>query len=206
MINLMYIVLTAMLALNVSSDVLDGFTQVHEGLNRSNSNVDERNTAIYSQLQGLAEKNPDKAHAWLDKASQVRNRTRELYRFVDSLKLCIVKEADGEDGNPDDILNRDDLESAAVVMLSPGKEHGAALRNRIDQYSDFVAAYIPDSAKRHTITAALNTEPVARRGTLTPQLWEEAKFDQQPVVAAVTILSKLQNDILYAEGDRKSVV
>ena len=39
MINLMYIVLTAMLALNVSSDVLDGFTQVHDGLKRSNSNV-----------------------------------------------------------------------------------------------------------------------------------------------------------------------
>ena len=43
MINLMYIVLTAMLALNVSSDVLDGFTQVHDGLNRSNSNVGQRN-------------------------------------------------------------------------------------------------------------------------------------------------------------------
>ncbi len=47
----MYIVLTAMLALNVSSDVLDGFTQVHDGLKRSNSNVGQRNDAIYAQLE-----------------------------------------------------------------------------------------------------------------------------------------------------------
>ena len=51
MINLMYIVLTAMLALNVSSDVLDGFTQVEDGLARTNTNVGLRNDAIYSQLE-----------------------------------------------------------------------------------------------------------------------------------------------------------
>ena len=45
MINLMYIVLTAMLALNVSSDVLNGFTQVEEGLKRTNNNVEQRNAA-----------------------------------------------------------------------------------------------------------------------------------------------------------------
>ena len=58
MINLMYIVLTAMLALNVSSDVLDGFTQVEEGLNRTNENIEQRNTAIYNTLGAFAEKNP----------------------------------------------------------------------------------------------------------------------------------------------------
>ena len=79
MINLMYIVLTAMLALNVSSDVLDGFTQVHEGLNRSNSNYDQRNTAVYGELNALADKNPGKATAWLEKAKDVRERTRDLY-------------------------------------------------------------------------------------------------------------------------------
>lgn len=63
MINLMYIVLTAMLALNVSSDVLDGFTQVHDGLKRSNSNVGQRNDAIYAQLEAANELNPAK-HAY----------------------------------------------------------------------------------------------------------------------------------------------
>ncbi len=60
MINLMYIVLTAMLALNVSSDVLDGFTQVEDGLSRSNTNVEDRNATILRQLEDFAGKNPEK--------------------------------------------------------------------------------------------------------------------------------------------------
>lgn len=201
MINLMYIVLTAMLALNVSSDVLDGFTQVHEGLKRSNTNFDTRNTAIYSQLEDLAEKNPGKGQAWLDRATEVRRATADIYGYVDSLKYAIVHKADGEDGDPDNILNRDDLESAAVIMLAPGNPRGKVLRHRIDGYREFMSAQVPDVHKRRTLAEALSTDPITKAGTLTPQLWEEAKFDQQPVVAAVTLLSKLQSDILYAEGE-----
>ncbi len=56
MINLMYIVLTAMLALNVSSDVLNGFTQVEEGLKRTNNNVEQRNAAILNTLEEFADR------------------------------------------------------------------------------------------------------------------------------------------------------
>ena len=51
MINLMYIVLTAMLALNVSGDVLNGFQQVEDGLARSNETATERNVALLTQLE-----------------------------------------------------------------------------------------------------------------------------------------------------------
>ena len=204
MINLMYIVLTAMLALNVSSDVLDGFTQVHDGLNRTNSNVGLRNSAIYGQLGAFAEQNPDKGKAWLDKASDVRRATATLVAYVDSLKYEIVRRVDGKDADPDNIVNRDDLEAAAVVMLSPGNPRGTILRQRIDAYSDYVLSLLPDSTTRRTVGEALDTKAVTRRGTLTPQSWEESRFDQQPVVAAVTLLTKLQNDILYAEGEALS--
>lgn len=201
MINLMYIVLTAMLALNVSSDVLDGFTQVHDGLNRSNSNVDNRNAAIYQRLDLLAVQNPEKVKPWLEKADEVRLRTSGMVKLIDSLKLAIVRKADGKDGDPDNILSRDDLEAAAVVMLAPGNSRGAALRRDIEAYREYMADMMADSAKAANIREALNTEPIKRAGTLVPQQWEEAKFDQQPVVAAVTLLTKLQNDVLYAEGE-----
>ena len=201
MINLMYIVLTAMLALNVSSDVLDGFTQVHDGLNRSNSNVDSRNAAIYGRLDALAEQNPEKVGLWLEKADDVRRRTAGMVAYVDSLKLAIVHKADGSDGDPDNILNRDDLEAAAVVMLAPGKNRGMELRRNVENYREYMAEMMDDSLKGANIREALNTDPIQRAGTLVPQQWEEAKFDQQPVVAAVTLLTKLQNDILYAEGE-----
>ena len=206
MINLMYIVLTAMLALNVSSDVLDGFTQVHDGLNRSNANVSGRNAAIYHQLEAFAEQNPGKGKVWLDRATEVRRSTAQLYALVDSFKTAIVREADGPEGDVNDIQSRDDLESAAVVMLAPGSRNGEGLRHRIDTYREFITSMVADTAKRASIIDALSTQPIRRKGQLAPQQWEDAKFDQQPVVAAVTLLSKLQNDILSAEGEALSTL
>lgn len=200
MINLMYIVLTAMLALNVSSDVLDGFTQVHEGLRRTNENMGSRNDGIYAELEAFTADNPLKGKVWLDKAAQVRLQTNELYRFVDSCKIAIVRKADGEKGDPNDIISRDDLEAASLAMLPPNSDLGEKLRLRIDDYRLYITSLLPDSLKRANIEKALSTKPILAKGTLVPQTWEETQFEQKPAIASVTLLTKLQNDILYAEG------
>lgn len=82
MINLMYIVLTAMLALNVSSDVLDGFMQVEDGLARTNVNVSRRNAAIYSELKSLSADDPEKMVAWMAKADSVRRQSAALFALM----------------------------------------------------------------------------------------------------------------------------
>ncbi len=204
MINLMYIVLTAMLALNVSSDVLDGFTQVEDGLARTNTNIEQRNAAIYNQLEAFAMQNPQKGQVWFDRASTVRARSTELYAYIDSLKLMIVKEADGPDGILSDIQRRDDLEAASVVMLNPVSQRGKHLREAVEAYRDFVVTFIGDTVKRRSIMETLSTEPFKRPGIAIPQTWEEAKFDTQPTVAAITLLTKLQNDVRFAEGEALS--
>ncbi len=201
MINLMYIVLTAMLALNVSSDVLNGFTQVEEGLTRTNSNVEQRNAAILHTLEAFAEQNPDKGKPWYDKAREVRRITEGVYLQIDSIKQLIVREADGDDGDVRDIRNRDNLEAASVVMLSGSRPKGATLRMTIESYREYISSLMVDSVKRNNIQKALSTDPVLRQGTLGKQSLEESKFDNQPVVAAVTLLTKLQNDVKYAEGE-----
>ena len=70
MINLMYIVLTAMLALNVSSDVLNGFSQVQEGLHRTNLNMASRNEVQFAYLGELYERIPRR---WAPGSRRVRN-------------------------------------------------------------------------------------------------------------------------------------
>jgi len=197
----MYIVLTAMLALNVSSDVLNGFTQVEAGLTRTNDNVEQRNAAILESLRVFSEQNPDKGLRWYDKAVEVRHLTDILYRTVDSLKLLIVTKADGDDADIHNIVNRDDLEAAAVIMLNPGNRRGRALRHDIDAYREYISSLVTDSVKRVSIETALSTDPIVAPGELAKSTWEELKFDNQPVVAAVTLLTKLQNDIKYAEGE-----
>ncbi len=201
MINLMYIVLTAMLALNVSSDVLDGFTQVEDGLARTNVNVNRRNASIYAELQSLSADNPAKMASWMVKADSVRQASLQLYQLIDSFKIAIVRQADGPDGSLTDIENRDDIDAASVVMLNPSTLRGADLRRRVDGFRDIVNRLMVDSVRSASVNAVLSTKPFRRKGILVAQNWEETKFDNQPVVAAITLLTKLQNDIRYAEGE-----
>lgn len=70
MINLMYVVLMAMLALNVSSDVLKGFALMDESLNRSTSNSSTQNAAIYSELEAAMQQNPEKTREWYRRRSR----------------------------------------------------------------------------------------------------------------------------------------
>ena len=151
MINLMYIILTAMLALNVSSDVLDGFVQVRDGLERTNDNVSRRNDAILGQLRDFTDQNPEKGAQWLELGNRVHDFADRMFTMVDSLKLAIVTEADGKDADVDNIQRRDNLESAAVVMLNPSTRRGEHLREAVIAYRDFVTSLIADSVKRASI-------------------------------------------------------
>ncbi len=201
MINLMYIVLTAMLALNVSSDVLNGFSQVEDGLTRTNKNITERNEALYQQLVAFNAKNPEKGGVWYQKATEVRNLTNKLYSYIDSLKLEVVKKADGSDGDVNNIKNLDNLDAAAVIMLAPTQGNGKKLRHNIDSYRTFMAALLTDTLKRNNVINALSTAAQPVKGSIAKKSWEEGLFDNMPVIAAVTLLTKLQNDISYAEGE-----
>ena len=125
MINLMYVVLMAMLALNVSTDVLNGFSLVEQSLNRTTSSATLSNQAIYDNFESQLKSNPAKVKEWYDKAQYVKRISDSLYNYAAALKIEIVKEADGEDGDVQNIQNKEDLEAATHIMLAPkeGKEN-----------------------------------------------------------------------------------
>ena len=201
MINLMYIVLTAMLALNVSSDVLNGFSQVQDGLNRTNFNMSAKNDIQFKYLTGLYEKNPAKAGPWYKKGLELHDRTARLYLSIDTLKTEIARKADGPEGDFNNIINLDDLEAASVTMLNPASQKGKALRQNVDAYREYVSALIPDTVKRKAVLEMLSTKVKAPKGTVGPYTWEQKMFDNMPAIAAVTLLTKLQNDIRQAESE-----
>ena len=135
MINLMYLVLMAMLALNVSSDVLNGFSLVDEGLNRSKENESFQNEAIYKTLDEAMEQNPEKVKEWYNKAQNVRHMSDSLYSLAEELKWEIVREADGKDGDIHNINNKENLEAATHVMLAPSIGRGGELLKAINHLS-----------------------------------------------------------------------
>ena len=200
MINLMYVVLMAMLALNVSNEVLNGFSIVGESIGRTTENAIKDNQAIYEAFEEQMKANPQKVKEWYEKAQQVKLMSDSLYDFAADLKLAIAQEADGEEGDPDNLENQEDLEASNQVMLAPGRGRGEALKKAIDAYRERILKMIPDTAKRRNIANDLTTEVSAKKRTLGKN-WQETQFEAMPAIAAVTILSKLQSDVRNAEKE-----
>ncbi len=200
MINLMYVVLMAMLALNVSADVLEGFSLVDEGLNRSKENSNIQNEAIYSQLSDAMKQNPEKTREWYEKAQKVRAMSDTLYMLAEDLKWEIVRYADGEDADLQNIEGRDNLEAATHVMLAPGVGKGEKLKSAIEAYRTGITKMINDENQKKIVSANLTTD-VPQKAKLLGKNWQEYMFENTPVVAAVTLLTKLQTDVRYAEGE-----
>jgi gliding motility-associated protein GldM len=176
MINLMYIVLMAMLALNVSSDVLRGFSLVDESLSHSTDNSHEQNAALYAALGEAVKQNPEKVGPWYEKAMRLRRQSDSLYMFVGDLKARISKE------------EADDLEVSSYVMFAPGTGKGNELTKRIDDYKSRIVAEVNDPVQKKIIEDNLT-------------LNIHRLFEGTPAAAATTLLTKLQSDIRYAEGE-----
>ena len=200
MINLMYLVFIAMMALNVSTEVLDGFELVEGSLRTSIDNSTRRNELVAKEMEDYYRQNPQKVGEWIEKSRQVKQASDSLCSYIQALKVRIVEEADGEGADVDNIDRKDDLEAASHIMLSPITGEGKKLREAIDQYRTWMGGFIQDSLKTAVMEASLSTTPPKKAGINT-RSWEEALFENMPVAASVTLLTKLQSDIRYVEGE-----
>ena len=200
MINLMYIVLMAMLALNVSNEVLNGFTVVEESLGRTTSNSTKENNAIYDTFAAQMKQNPEKVRQWFEKSQAVKLMSDSLYDFAQQLKEAIVREADGKNADLSNIKGKDDLEAASQIMLAPGSGKGKQLFGMINSYRERILKMVSDPKQQEIIASNLTTEVPKSARTLGKN-WQEYMFEDMPVAAAVTLLSKLQSDVRYAEGE-----
>lgn len=198
MINLMYIVLMAMLALNVSSDVLDAFSMVDESLTRSTKNSTEVNKNIYEKLDVEYKKNRAKAEVIYQKASNIGIMANALYEYIDSLKWMVAREVDGKNADIHNIKHRDNLEAGNQIMLSPVRGKGDELKASIDRYRDKILEVVVDPIQKQLIADNLTTEvPSNSRGI--GKSWKEYLFENTPSSAVITILSKLQSDVRFSE-------
>src|SRR5437868_5983239 len=98
MINMMYLVLTALLALNVSAEILNAFKTVNHSLENTNTTVNKSTETIMASLQ---QKMSDpstaaKAQLWYPKAQQAVNYAKDAYGYIQSLKDEILTKAGGD--------------------------------------------------------------------------------------------------------------
>lgn len=200
MINLMYVVLMAMLALNVSTEVLEGFSVVEESLHRTTSNSSSENEALYGDFESQMKSNPQKVRMWFEKATAVKQMSDSLFNYAQQLKVAIVREADGKNGDVMNISHKEDLEAASQVMLAPGTGQGKKLFDAINSFRERILKMVTDERQKNTIASNLTTTLPEKAKTMGKN-WQEYMFEGMPVAAAVTLLTKLQSDIRYAEGE-----
>jgi len=194
MIGMMYLVLTAMLALNVSSEILEGFNMVDRGLRNSIESAEIRNKGMYADFQEEAVKNPQKIGEWLKLARDVQAKSNELYNYLADYKYQIVKIADGPEADKKalDIKSRDNLDAAGQYSIGHSKE----LKKRITEYRELLIKLSEgDMAKQQMYKKIFDTSNKFGK------TWEASMFESMPVAAAVTMLTKYQADVRSSEAE-----
>ncbi|MCF8371709.1 MAG: gliding motility protein GldM [Bacteroidales bacterium] len=209
---MMYLVLTALLALNVSREIIEAFVLVEGGLNKSIENFNEKNKSIYDSFSQAELENPDKVKPWRLKADAVRNRTKSISNYIQDLKIEIIQKADGEDAvavkgreiYSDSILKSDNLDYGGEVLI--GAEHngkGYDLKDSLIALREFLSgsAIDPPQSLKESFRKILNTDDPPNIGTSEKKTWETMRFDNLPLIAVITMLSKIQTDITNVESD-----
>lgn len=212
MIGMMYLVLTAMLALNVSKEVLNAFILVDEGLVTTTKNFAAKNKSLYDGFATAYALNPAKVGDWKDKSDQVHMRSDEMYEFMHECKISIleVKEEDAiHDGEMhwDEVQAKDNMDIPAQIMIVEGK--ASELKQKIIDYREFLTTMIDDQEKYAgtvaSINAILTTElpdvHLEHGGKKVVPTWETTYFEQLPLASVITLLSNMQANVRNAEAE-----
>jgi gliding motility-associated protein GldM len=221
MINMMYIVLTAMLALNVAAQVLEAFRVVDASLMQTLEAVDMQNAQIYSSFEQAYIENPKKVEEWKKKADAVRDKSEEIITYVSLLKDEVIHYSGSEPVNEDNPMHdegfyhvtvdgdtiqadkQDDLNGPSELMIT--QERAKELKQKIVDYRNFLVSQIDDEdvELKQTILSELDTsDPLKRsKDEAGSKSWESEYFEDKPLVAVITLLSKIQIDVKNSEAN-----
>ena len=231
MINMMYLVLTALLALNVSKEVLNSFFEVNTGVVRTTSNFANKNIETYNDFTAAAELNPVKAGPFRDQALAVKSEADGIVRYIQELKYKLVlavdksvflgqyKDLEGEiiEGNETELeweqlskaqknlpiahLNNKENRDMSGEMLIL-TGNAENLKNQIIAYkNNLISLAGNNEVLINNINSALSTSDKNGNGAKGTVSWEKYNFLDMPSVGALTLLSKMQSDIRNTEAD-----
>jgi len=210
MIGLMYLFLTAMLALNVSKEVLNSFVLVSDSLEKTVANSINKNEKTYNEFDKAFMQNEAKVKSWKDKSDNVRHSAKELFETLEGHKVGLAKYAEGEeteavvDGKfvTERLSQKDNIDKGFEYFGPLGKKHGAPLKKMIDEYRELLLNIVPKSEKtlRNNIENTLSTHGHKDKENI-EHTWVEINFSHMPLIADFVMLAKLQTDVANMETD-----
>jgi gliding motility-associated protein GldM len=207
MIGMMYLVLTALLALNVSKDILDAFIVVNKGLENTNKNFVTRNENLYAEFDLAKSIDPARVtHNW-KLAQAIKERSATLTEYINKLQKQIVAETDKITPSVADTLkmanisSKDNYDIPTNILIGDSEDGSKGvsriLKNKLIDYRGLLTECILPKDRKN-IKLDIDTENPA--SSETNENWELYHFYHRPIVASITILSKIKNDIKNAES------
>ncbi|MCD6068563.1 MAG: hypothetical protein K0S33_3389 [Bacteroidetes bacterium] len=225
MIGMMYLVLTALLALNVSKDILKGFITVNESMERTNASLIDNQVKSLQDFREYA-KGDSIARIHLAITEDIFKLTQEGYEYVNKLKAHVIANTENlDDPAAADTMHlrftekQDDYDTPTYLLIgddesSPksGALTARELKDKIinihnQMLTKLDALQKDESAKllepdynrlAGKIKSLYPIEPtVPVEGVL--ESWETQNFNHLPLAAVITNLTKIQNDIKSIE-------
>lgn len=207
MINLMYLIFIAMLALNMSKEVLAAFGLMNEKLETSNAKMTENNLAYFEGLETKASENSEEYGELYKNAREVSRLSNEYYQYLEELKSGMT--ADLDDPKDYVVMDKSDYLDQMFFQGDNLKPEGQKFLDMINNYREGVVNALPEEMK--DVRAAVETRfatgdgkkddgKVEKRGG-TRQDWINYHFEGFPMVASLTKLTQLQADIKTTEQD-----
>jgi gliding motility-associated protein GldM len=223
MINMMYLVLTALLALNVSVEVLNAFKTVNHSIEKSNSVIDEKNKLTYDAFAREVndQQTMAKAKVWQPSALQVQKLSADLSIYLDQLKEKLIAESSPKvnkegkrefaDGNLDAATRLMDKDGEGPKLYAKLKQYRLDLLGVIDpskfpNESDKTKDDLKKQQDEFAHRLPLDTRiPPSESGNTaissdSGKNWTVRYFHMTPTIAALTILSKFQSDVKNSES------
>jgi gliding motility-associated protein GldM len=215
MIGMMYLVLTAMLALNVSVEILKSFIIVNEAMHEANQNFRRKAESSFALFQKAYLNNPDKlGEAW-NKAIYIRDISDSVYNIVHNYKTGLVAFCENtpkdtvqamfeRDVPITNIINRQDNYDGPTLYFMGQSQTGATgrandLYKTLEWYNNELIRILgPDTSK---VSIDLGIHGKFKNANGENVRWEAQYFQHTIIVACLTILNKIQSSILNAEND-----
>ena len=200
MIGMMYLVLTALLALNVSKEILNAFVIVESGLNKTNDNFDGKNGVLYSKFEKAMADNKVKTEPWYKKALEVKKSAAELCKMVDDIRSELYLEVQKlPDKSVADTFklaqldSKDNYDIPTHVLLGATPENPGAdakivpLKKAIIAFRQKMMDIVPAKEKAG-LKLGLSTEDVYSLNDEKKVSWEYNNFDHTTMAADMCIL------------------
>jgi len=203
MINLMYLVFIAMMALNMGKEVLSAFGLMNEKLQTANERYQLTNEAAFAELERKEQEKPEDYKEALEKARQVRELSNEYYAYLNTLKEEVMSQASNKTDYQ--VMDKSDFLDEKFFKTDGLKPEGQKFLDEINKYRTQLVSLLgaKDEALKKIIEERFSTgenNKVKNRDGNTIG-WVQYNYEGFPYIASVTKFSQLQSDIRQTEQD-----